>query len=286
MEPFAWVKNKRRSETGNKEIAMTVNSKITHHLVEDNPQRLYFSIAEVADDINVEQSTLRFWEKEFKETLHPKRDPKGRRQYTAKDVKIVEQIYHLLKVEGLSVEGARLKIKNKKGYVEKEAELRNRLLAMRKHLLDLKELLMSSDELLKEKEEREEKKRRLREIENMELGNTELKTVRFDGRKDEEKENEETENGERLEVDEISEEEDMKHEETVLEERIEIVADAVEENKTEIETEGVVYTQSSLFGEEFEETIKYTPKSKVEDNVEEKEEKKQEEDDSRQLSLF
>ena len=88
-----------------------------YHLIEDFPNKLYYTIAEVADDVGVEQSALRFWENEF-DILKPKRDPKGRRQYTKKDVLTVRQIYDLVKIEGLSLEGAKAKIKNKKGECE------------------------------------------------------------------------------------------------------------------------------------------------------------------------
>lgn len=69
-------------------------------LPEDNPKKIYFSIKEVASFIGVEQSNLRYWEKEFAEKLKTRRDSKNRRQYTAKDVKTLRTIYHLLKVKG------------------------------------------------------------------------------------------------------------------------------------------------------------------------------------------
>lgn len=45
-------------------------------LPEDNPKKIYFSIKEVASFIGVEQSNLRYWEKEFAEKLKTRRDSK------------------------------------------------------------------------------------------------------------------------------------------------------------------------------------------------------------------
>ena len=41
-----------------------------------NKQKLYYTIGEVSDMFNVNQSLLRYWETEFK-TINPKRSPKG-----------------------------------------------------------------------------------------------------------------------------------------------------------------------------------------------------------------
>ena len=54
-------------------------------------EKLYYSIAEVAKMFNVNQSLLRFWEKEFKQ-LSPRRNEKGTRFYTKQDIFIIKQI--------------------------------------------------------------------------------------------------------------------------------------------------------------------------------------------------
>ena len=54
-------------------------------------EKLYYSIAEVADMFAVKQSLLRYWETEFPQ-LNPKRNDKGRRFYTASDIEVVKQI--------------------------------------------------------------------------------------------------------------------------------------------------------------------------------------------------
>ncbi|MBP5742453.1 MAG: MerR family transcriptional regulator, partial [Paludibacteraceae bacterium] len=125
-----------------------------YHLIEDFPNKLYYTIAEVADDVGVEQSALRFWENEF-DVLKPKRDPRGKRQYTKKDVLTVRQIYDLVKIEGLSLEGAKAKIKNKKGEVERNSELRAKLLSLKEQIKALSSLLTLPSEVEAEEEESE-----------------------------------------------------------------------------------------------------------------------------------
>ena len=266
-----------------------------YHLIEDFPNKLYYTIAEVADDVGVEQSALRFWENEF-DILKPKRDPKGRRQYTKKDVLTVRQIYDLVKIEGLSLEGAKAKIKNKKGEAERNSELRAKLLSLREQLKALTSLLTLPSEVEGETE-----------------GETEIhivgyptthaeddKPVVFDTTPREENESEEsgrifeTNNAESItetqgtaqaeRSGEAAEALETKTE--VADEATEKLAPTTEEAPAEEEPQQVhVFQQNSLFGEEFVEKITYTPK-KDEPAEEEPKDNKKEDIDSRQLSLF
>ena len=55
--------------------------------------KLYYSIAEVAEMFDVNQSLLRFWEKEFPQ-IAPKTNGRGVRQYRKEDVDTIALIYH------------------------------------------------------------------------------------------------------------------------------------------------------------------------------------------------
>jgi DNA-binding transcriptional MerR regulator len=70
------------------------------------PEKLYYSISEVAEHFDVSQSLLRYWETEF-QGIHPKRNKKGTRFYTNKDLKQIELIYHLVKEKGYTLSGAK-----------------------------------------------------------------------------------------------------------------------------------------------------------------------------------
>ena len=107
----------------------------------DKPiEKLYYSIGEVATLFNVNISLLRFWEKEF-EILKPKKNKKGNRLFTAKDLKNLKIIYHLVKERGFTLEGAKKKIKENKNDTFNNVEIIDRLQNVREFLIDLKEEL-------------------------------------------------------------------------------------------------------------------------------------------------
>lgn len=74
-------------------------------------EKRYYTIGEVADDLSVATSLIRFWESEF-DIIKPKKNRKGNRQFTKEDVKNVKLIYHLVKEKGYTLNGAREFIKN------------------------------------------------------------------------------------------------------------------------------------------------------------------------------
>ena len=77
-------------------------------------QKRYFSISEVAKMLDVKPSLLRFWEKEFKQ-IQPKTNARGKRAYKQEDIDVIRRIYDLVKVQGLTLEGARKALKARKG---------------------------------------------------------------------------------------------------------------------------------------------------------------------------
>ena len=75
-------------------------------------------------DLN--ESTLRFWEKEFKE-IAPQKNDKGTRYYLQEDIDQVRLINNLLKKRGLTISGARQKLKHNKTETVDLEEIRTRL---------------------------------------------------------------------------------------------------------------------------------------------------------------
>ena len=75
--------------------------------------KLYYSIGEVADMFDVNTSLIRFWEKEFS-AIKPKKNNKGNRLFTVKDIQTIDRIYQLVKVEGHTLDGARKALREKK----------------------------------------------------------------------------------------------------------------------------------------------------------------------------
>ncbi|MDL2290338.1 MerR family transcriptional regulator [Paludibacteraceae bacterium OttesenSCG-928-F17] len=105
-------------------------------------EKLYYSIAEVAKMFNVNQSLLRFWEKEFKQ-LSPRRNEKGTRFYTKQDILIIKQIEYLVNEQKLTLDGARKKLSQKKELVDKHFEISERLKFVRNELKDIAKHLPS-----------------------------------------------------------------------------------------------------------------------------------------------
>ncbi len=100
--------------------------------------KLYYSISEVADILDVNQSLLRFWEKEFTQLIVPHKNVKGTRFYKEGDIEILKQIYYLVKVQGLTLAGAKKKMKENKSSVLKTHEIYSRLENIKEELLILK----------------------------------------------------------------------------------------------------------------------------------------------------
>lgn len=72
----------------------------------DLPDKLYYSIREVAAHTGVEPHVLRYWESEFP-TLKPRRNRAGTRTYRRRDIDEVLAIKSLLHEEGYRIDGAR-----------------------------------------------------------------------------------------------------------------------------------------------------------------------------------
>ena len=71
------------------------------------PDKLYYSIGEVAKAFNVNASLIRYWEQEFP-IIKPKKNKKGNRYFTPEDIKNLKIIYHLVKEKGYTLDGARI----------------------------------------------------------------------------------------------------------------------------------------------------------------------------------
>ncbi|MEI7503466.1 MAG: MerR family transcriptional regulator [Paludibacter sp.] len=99
-------------------------------------EKLFYSISEVATMFDVNQSNLRFWEKEFKQ-LKPRRNDKGTRFYSTDDIQVIKQIIYLVNEQKLTLDGARRRLTQRKDVVAKQQEVVERLKSIRKELLGI-----------------------------------------------------------------------------------------------------------------------------------------------------
>ena len=97
--------------------------------------KLYYSLGEVAKMFNVNESLLRYWEQKFP-MLKPKKSRSGARLYMKEDLDKVGLIYHLVKVKGMTLAGAKKKMTHNK-------ELTLACYDMLKHLQSIKEELLA-----------------------------------------------------------------------------------------------------------------------------------------------
>ena len=100
-------------------------------------EKMYWSIGEVAEMYDVSTSLLRFWEKEF-DILQPKKNRKGDRFFTQKDMENLKIIYHLVKERGFTLKGAKQQLKENKEQTVEKVRIIESLEKVKGFLQDLK----------------------------------------------------------------------------------------------------------------------------------------------------
>jgi DNA-binding transcriptional MerR regulator len=106
-------------------------------LKKDKNPKLYYSAGELAQMFGVKKSTLIFWEKQF-DTIRPKTNEKGVRFYKQEDIDAVRLVHYLVKEQGLTLAGARKKLKNNKEATIRQEEIVSKLKQIKAELLSLK----------------------------------------------------------------------------------------------------------------------------------------------------
>lgn len=104
-------------------------------------EKLYYNIGEVADILGESTSLVRFWSDKFSEFVKPERNKKGNRKYSPADIKTLKTIYHLVKEKGMTLEGAYNKMKYNREGSDKNAEVVERLNAVKSTLLEIQKSL-------------------------------------------------------------------------------------------------------------------------------------------------
>jgi DNA-binding transcriptional MerR regulator len=104
------------------------------------PQKKYFKIGDVSRMLEVAPSTLRFWEKEFRQ-LNPMKNKKGDRIYSLKDIEILKEIKYLTHDKGIKIAKANKKVKKNVEAGDHKHELAKKLLSLRELLIDFKNTL-------------------------------------------------------------------------------------------------------------------------------------------------
>jgi DNA-binding transcriptional MerR regulator len=119
---------------------MTVKSFINKAMPykEKKVEKLYYSIGEVAEMLNVPVSTIRFWENEF-DVLKPMKNKKGNRLFTPPDIKNLKIIYHLVKEKGMTLAGAKKQLSSKWDETEYRYTVSQSLQNIKSMLIDIRD---------------------------------------------------------------------------------------------------------------------------------------------------
>ncbi len=107
-------------------------------------KKLLYSMGEVSEMFDVKPSLIRYWESQF-DVLRPKKNKKGNRLFTPEDVQMLKLIYHLVKEQGMTLEGAKRSLKQNRGSVARDSELLERLQRVRALLVEVREDLKAGD---------------------------------------------------------------------------------------------------------------------------------------------
>ncbi len=102
--------------------------------------KLYYSISETAKCFGEEISAIRYWEQQFS-VLKPKKNKRGVRFFTAKDMENIERIQYLLRVRKLTLEGAKQELALSGEKVQQKVEILRKLKEVRNTLEKLKDKL-------------------------------------------------------------------------------------------------------------------------------------------------
>lgn len=108
---------------------------------EEKQLKLFYSISEVAKQFDVNESLLRYWEKEFPDMIMPNKAGGNIRQYRKEDIDNIRLIYNLVKVKGMTLAGAKQRLKQNKETLIKTADIVDRLTKVRDELIAMRKEL-------------------------------------------------------------------------------------------------------------------------------------------------
>lgn len=103
-------------------------------------EKLYYSIGEVAETLGVKTSAIRFWETQFPQVV-PNKTSHGTRQYSADQLDILRQIYHLTRDCGFTLSGVRDQLRADKSGLDEKMQLVQTLNETKAFLQALKDVL-------------------------------------------------------------------------------------------------------------------------------------------------
>jgi DNA-binding transcriptional MerR regulator len=106
--------------------------------IEKKVEKLYYSIGEVSEMLQVPISTVRYWENEFS-ILKPMKNKKGNRLFTPDDIKNLRIIHHLLKEKGMTLAGVKKQLSVKWDETEYKFRINESLENIKSMLIEIRD---------------------------------------------------------------------------------------------------------------------------------------------------
>ncbi|HAC40744.1 MAG TPA: transcriptional regulator [Rikenellaceae bacterium] len=103
--------------------------------------KLLYTMGEVAQELGENPSAVRYWSNYFEQFVKPQRNAKGNRLYHPEDIETLRQIQYLLKNQGLTLEGARQRLKEDHRTVERRVQVLDMLRQIREDLIQVRKSL-------------------------------------------------------------------------------------------------------------------------------------------------
>jgi len=101
-------------------------------------EKIFFTIGEVAEMIGENTSLIRYWENQFN-VLKPNKNKKGNRLFSKSDIETVKLIHYLVKERGLTLKGAKQKLKENRDETINNYEIVKRLQSVRDELIGIRD---------------------------------------------------------------------------------------------------------------------------------------------------
>lgn len=100
--------------------------------------KMFYSISEVAEKLGINESAIRFWEKEFPNIITPKKNAKGTRSFTRQDIKDIQLIHYMLKVRKFTIDGAKKMLSENKRKLDRNNDIYRRLMLIRDEIRSIR----------------------------------------------------------------------------------------------------------------------------------------------------
>ena len=101
-------------------------------------EKYFYTVGEVAEILGESTSLVRFWANEFPKFIRPQRNAKGNRLFSKDDVETFKHIHLLVKVEGLTLEGAAKRLRGERKGVVNKAKVLESLKEIRQQLAEIR----------------------------------------------------------------------------------------------------------------------------------------------------